>query len=312
MAFDAFPRVLRGYDPGAVDQELEKLTGELETMRAELASMRSELTETLETNTNLRLTVVKQVEEASAEAAVVLGHARSEATRIRELAVEESDAVIEGAKEAKDLMIHEAEQIRADALAQLESHKASAEEMKNRAEREAAEILAAASAKADALIADAEASKEESQKKIREMENDIRMQKLELDRIETDTREKADAYAMRVYREADEYAKSSERRALDLEKQAEEILAQARVSAHDQTTRSLQTARRYLEDALGLVNGIFSDVNGSLLEVQRIRQVLGDSVDRIVQVELQEIAPTAEADKKVPAQSDADESEDDD
>jgi len=51
--------------------------------------------------------------------------------------------------------------------------------------------------------------------------------------------------------------------------------------AREQTANSLATSRHYLEEALGIVNTIFSDVNGSLHGVQRIRQILGDSVDRI-------------------------------
>lgn len=296
MAETGFTRVLRGYDVSAVDERIDSLEGEIDALRDELSRVKAELTETLETNTNLRLTVLKQVEEASAEAAVVLGHARSEATRIRELAVADSDSVLEQAHQTRDEMVEEARVLREEALAEKEAQKASAEEIISRAHQDAADIVADAQTKADSLIADAEATKQESDKRVREMENDLRLQKLELDRIETDTREKAEAYAMRVYREADEYAKSSERRSLDLEKQAEEILQTARVSAHDQTTRSLQTARRYLEEALGLVNGIFSDVNGSLLEVQRIRQILGDSVERITQTEIsQASAPALQA-----------------
>jgi hypothetical protein len=109
----------------------------------------------------------------------------------------------------------------------------------------------------------------------------MRLKKLEIERVEIEIREQADSYALRVYREADEYARSSERRSLETEKQAEEILHQARVVSREQTANSLATSRHYLEEALGLVNTIFSDVNGSLLGVQRIRQVLGDSVDRI-------------------------------
>lgn len=286
MAAEGFPRVLRGYDVSVVDEHIDRLEGEIETLREELFRVRAQLSESLDTNTNLRLTVIKQVEEASAEAAVVLGHARSEATRIRELAVADSDSVMEQAHQTRDELVEEARSLREAALAERDAQKASADDIISRARKDAADIVADAQVRADSLIDDAEASQQESQKRVREMENDLRLQKLELDRIESDTREKAEAYAMRVYREADEYAKSSERRALDLEKQAAEILQAARVNAHDQTTRSLQTARRYLEEALGLVNGIFSDVNGSLLEVQRIRQILGDSVDRIAQTEL--------------------------
>ena len=116
---------------------------------------------------------------------------------------------------------------------------------------------------------------------IRERENDLRLRKLELDRIETEIREQADSYAMRVYREADEYRRTTERRSLDLEQQAQEILDQAKKTSADITKNALEDARRNLANALDLVNTIFSDVSGSMVEVGRIRTLLGDSVERI-------------------------------
>jgi hypothetical protein len=68
---------------------------------------------------------------------------------------------------------------------------------------------------------------------------------------------------------------------LDLEKQAQEILAEAKRSAHDITGRAATSARKNLEESLRLVNLIFSDVSGSLVEVTRIRAVLGDQVERL-------------------------------
>ena len=99
--------------------------------------------------------------------------------------------------------------------------------------------------------------------------------------MESDIRDQADSYAMRIYREADDYARKSEARALNLEKQAEEILAEAKKSAQEITARAIANGKRNLEDALGVVNSIFAEVNGSLVDVSRIRQVLGDSVDRL-------------------------------
>jgi len=55
----------------------------------------------------------------------------------------------------------------------------------------------------------------------------------------------------------------------------------ARRAAHDTTSRAISNARKHLEDSLGLVNTIFSDVNGSLSDVSRIRQVLTDQVERL-------------------------------
>ena len=58
-------------------------------------------------------------------------------------------------------------------------------------------------------------------------------------------------------------------------------MVEAKKSAQEITARALANGKRNLEDALGVVNSIFSEVNGSLVDVSRIRQVLGDSVDRL-------------------------------
>jgi len=66
-----------------------------------------------------------------------------------------------------------------------------------------------------------------------------------------------------------------------MEKQAEEIRAEAKRTAFDITSRATTKARKNLEESLRLVNLIFSDVSGSLAEVTRIRSVLGDEVQRL-------------------------------
>lgn len=265
---------MRGYDPASVDARLDELS-------LELAALREELAHSHETNTSLRLSVIKQVEEASAEAAVVLGHARSEATRIRQLAVAESDAVLEDANHNRALLLSQATDAREKAEADRLDQVAKGAEIMSDAQARAAEILRRASQSAAALEAQADESKEDAARNSTAMESELRLRRLDIDRMETDIREQADAYAMRVYREADNYARATEGRALDLEKQAEEILAQAKRQAHDTNARAIDSARRNLEDALGIVNTIFSEVNGSLIDVSRIRQVLGDSVERL-------------------------------
>ena len=121
----------------------------------------------------------------------------------------------------------------------------------------------------------------EAVKRAQDIDSELRAQKTQLDRKEAEVRDQAESYAMRVQREADQYAKTAEQRALDLEKQAEEIVLQAKIAAHDTTSRALSNARKNVEESLGLVNTIFSDVSGSLTDVDRIRRVLSDQVERL-------------------------------
>ena len=269
-----FSKVLRGYDPVVVDTRVRELEAEVQALSEQVGELQ-------EANTTLRLNVVKQVEEASAEAAVVLGYARSEATRIRDAAVRESDIILADAEHQRDRLVAEATTATQEARDALESQRAERDEIIRRAQDNAEEIETKACETAEALEAKAKAATEESDSMIRERENDLRLRKLELDRIETEIREQADSYAMRVYREADEYRRTTERRSLDLEQQAQEFLDQAKKTSADITKNALEDARRNLANALDLVNTIFSDVSGSMVEVGRIRTLLGDSVERI-------------------------------
>lgn len=278
MNEESFPRVLRGYDAAAVDSRVRELV-------EETGSLRNQLLEAKEANTTLRLSMIKQVEEASAEAAVVLGHGRSEATRIRERAVEESRTVLDDANRNRSLLLAEASDAREKAEQDRLSQVAKGAEIVSDAQARAAEILLKATQSAEELEAKAEAEKDDATRRSAAMEDELRLRRLEIDRMETDIREQADAYAMRVYREADNYARTTEGRAVDLEKQAEEILTAAKRAAQDTNARAVDSARRNLEDALGIVNAIFSEVNGSLVDVSRIRQVLGDSVERLSIIE---------------------------
>jgi hypothetical protein len=274
MGQHQFSRSLMGYDADAVDVRLAE-------MDEEITSLRNQLFEAKEANTALRLSVGQQIEEASAEAAVVLGHARSEATRIRERAVEESDTVLEDAHRTRTAVLAEATEAKEKAEAERLAQVTKGAEIVSDAQARAAEILRRAAQSAASLEAQAEASKDDAARKSTEMDEALRLRRLELDRMEIDVREQADAYAMQVYREADNYARDTQGRALDLERQAEEILTAAKRAAQDTQARAVDSARRNLESALGIVNTIFSEVNGSLVDVSRIRQVLGDAVDRL-------------------------------
>jgi cell division septum initiation protein DivIVA len=270
----SFDRVLRGFSPDAVVARIQQLEAERDAMSVELAEARDAFTE-------LRLSMVKQVEEASAEAAVVLGHGRSEAGRIRERAIKESDDILESARKAAEVIELEAEAARDEAHTVREDAKLAAEDIRLAAEAQAHSILDSARARAEHLEAEAKSTLEDAAKRSDQLSSELRIQKQELDRYENEVRDQADSYSLRVLREADAYARSSETRALDVEKQAEEILAEAKRSAHDITSRAATSARKNLEESLRLINLMFSDVSGSLVEVTRIRAVLGDQVERL-------------------------------
>ena len=270
----SFDRVLRGFSPDAVVARIQQLEAERDAMSVELAAARDAFTE-------LRLSMVKQVEEASAEAAVVLGHGRSEAGRIRERAIKESDDILESARKAAEVIELEAEAARDEAHTVREDAKLAAEDIRLAAEAQAHSILDSARARAEHLEAEAKSTLEDAAKRSDQLSSELRIQKQELDRYENEVRDQADSYSLRVLREADAYARSSETRALDVEKQAEEILAEAKRSAHDITSRAATSARKNLEESLRLINLMFSDVSGSLVEVTRIRAVLGDQVERL-------------------------------
>jgi cell division septum initiation protein DivIVA len=270
----SFDRVLRGFSPDAVVARIRDLEAERDALAVELAEARDAFTE-------LRLSMVKQVEEASAEAAIVLGHGRSEAGRIRERAIKESDDILDSARKAAEVIELEAEAARDEAHTVREDAKLAAEDIRLAAEAQAQSILDSARARAEHLEAEAKSTLEDAAKRSEQLSSELRIQKQELDRYENEVRDQADSYSLRVLREADAYARSSETRALDVEKQAAEILAEAKRSAHDITSRAATSARKNLEESLRLINLMFSDVSGSLVEVTRIRAVLGDQVERL-------------------------------
>jgi len=253
----------------------------IDELDAELSSLRAQLAEAQEAHTALRLSMVKQVEEASAEAAIVLGHGRSEAARIREKAISESDTILESARQNAEDIESEAQSAREQAQSLREHAKLEADDIRSKAEDNATSILNSARSRASHLEEEAASMLEEATKRSEQLESELRLQKQDLDRHESDVRDQADSYSLRVHREADAYARASEKRALDMEKQAEEIRAEAKRTAFDITSRATTKARKNLEESLRLVNLIFSDVSGSLAEVTRIRSVLGDEVQRL-------------------------------
>jgi cell division septum initiation protein DivIVA len=274
VAENTFERVLRGFNPDDVLARIDELESERDKLIRQLK-------ESEESNTELRLSMAKQVEEASAEAAIVLGHGRSEAARIRETAIKESDNILETAKAKGKETEAEADATREEARSLRDEAKTEANEIRTSAQADAKSILESARSRAEELQGEASGMLEDAAKRSDQISSELRLQKSELDRQEGEIRDQADSYALRIHREADSYAQASEKRALDVERQAAEILAEAKRSAHDTAARATSTARKNLEESLRLVNVIFSDVTGSLSEVTRIRQVLGDQVERL-------------------------------
>ena len=310
MAGEPFERVLRGFEPRAVLERIEALESERTYLKTQLAESQESITE-------LRLSMVKQVEEASAEAAIVLGHGRSEAARIREKAIAESDSILADAKAAARELDKEAKATRAEAETLRTDAKEAAADIRSQAEDDAHSILDSARARATALEAEAAEKLESAIARSDQISQELRLQKQELDRSEGEIRDQADSYALRVHREADAYAAAAERRVLDLESQAEEILAEAKRSAHDITARATSTARKNLEESLRLVNLIFSDVSGSLQEVTRIRALLGDQVERLsiresAPHEITDVVDSPSVPSDAPSSRESEESEDSD
>ncbi len=116
MVENTFPRVLRGYDMVAVDNLVEEL-------KSEIAEIGKKLGQATDANTELRLSVGRQIEEASAEAAVVLRHSRSEATRIREAASTQSATIISDAKLVADGLLKKATEANDEAVELKTAHR---------------------------------------------------------------------------------------------------------------------------------------------------------------------------------------------
>ena len=138
MVENTFPRVLRGYDMVAVDNLVEEL-------KSEIAEICKKLGQATDANTELRLSVGRQIEEASAEAAVVLGHSRSEATRIREAASTQSATIISDAKLVADGLLKKATAANDEAL-----------ELKDSTQAVAKEIIAQAGERSNTIVASAQ------------------------------------------------------------------------------------------------------------------------------------------------------------
>ena len=159
MVENTFPRVLRGYDMVAVDNLVEEL-------KSEIAEIGKKLGQATDANTELRLSVGRQIEEASAEAAVVLGHSRSEATRIREAASTQSAKIISDAELVADGLLKKATAANDEAMELKDSTQAAAKEIIAQAGERAQTIVASAQERAEKLEGEAKEIQAEAVKLI--------------------------------------------------------------------------------------------------------------------------------------------------
>lgn len=283
MEQDSFRRAVWGYDPEEVRNAIDDLIAERDQARQKAATAESGFTE-------LRLNSAKQVEEASAEAAVVLGHARNEATRIREAAVAEADRMRRDGEVAAQELVRKTEEEMATRLADVEERERAAEKMIADARAQADESIRFANSQADKLRADAYEILRSAEQRSQAADNEIRLKRLDAERAEAELVDKADQYSRRVYQDADRHWQMTQKRSEELRTQAEEVLRESQQRASDLSRDSVDSARRLMEETLDQLTRIGSEVAGSMSVISRVRRSVSDQLDRL---EIAESRPSA-------------------
>ena len=269
-----FRRAVWGIDPKDVQQVVAELTAELQTARDRASEAEAAYTE-------LRLNSAQQVEEASAEAAVVLGHARNEATRIREAAVNEADRMRRDGEVVAQRLAQEAEAETSLRLAEVEEKEAEAQKKIESAQARADEIIRFANSQAEKLRAEAYEILRAAEQRSQAADNEMRLKRLDAERVESDLLDKANQYSTRVHQEADLHWQTTQRRSEELRTQAEDVLRQAQLRANEISKDAVDTARRLMEETMGQLTRIGSEVGGSMSVISRVRRSLGDQLDRL-------------------------------
>ena len=269
-----FRRAVWGIDPKDVQQVVAELTAELQTARDRASEAEAAYTE-------LRLNSAQQVEEASAEAAVVLGHARNEATRIREAAVNEADRMRRDGEVVAQRLVQEAEAETSLRLAEVEEKEAEAQKKIESAQARADEIIRFANSQAEKLRAEAYEILRAAEQRSQAADNEMRLKRLDAERVESDLLDKANQYSTRVHQEADLHWQTTQRRSEELRTQAEDVLRQAQLRANEISKDAVDTARRLMEETMGQLTRIGSEVGGSMSVISRVRRSLGDQLDRL-------------------------------
>jgi DNA repair exonuclease SbcCD ATPase subunit len=271
---EKFRRGLWGVDPKDVQNTINELTTELQSARDRAAEAEAAYTE-------LRLSSAKQVEEASAEAAVVLGHSRNEATRIREAAVKDADQMRRDGEVVAQRIVQEAEAETSLRLAEVEEKEAEAQKKVESAQARADEIIRFANSQAEKLRAEAYEILRAAEQRSQAADNDMRLKRLDAERAENDLIDQANQYSSRVHQEADQHWQTTQRRSEELRNQAEDLLRQSQLRANEISKDAVDTARRLMEETMDQLTRIGSEVGGSMSVISRVRRSLGDQLDRL-------------------------------
>ena len=269
-----FRRAVWGVAPKDVQQVVAELTAKLNAARDRASEAEAAYTE-------LRLSNAKQVEEASAEAAVVLGHSRNEATRIREAAVKDADRMRSEGEIAAQRLVQEAEAQTTLRLAELEEQEEQTRKKVASAQARADEIIRFANSQADKLRAEAYEILRSAEQRSQAADNEMRLKRLDAERVEADLIDQADQYSARVHQEADLHWQTTQRRSEELRNQAEDLLRQSQLRAQEISKDAVDTARRLMEETMGQLTRIGSEVGGSMSVISRVRRSLGDQLDRL-------------------------------
>jgi hypothetical protein len=269
-----FRRAVWGIDPKNVQQVVAELTAELQAARDRASEAEAAYTE-------LRLSSAKQVEEASAEAAVVLGHSRNEATRIREAAVADADRMRRDGEIVAQRLVQEAEAETTLRLAEVEEKEADAQKKIESAQARADEIIRFANSQAEKLRAEAYEILRAAEQRSQAADNEMRLKRLDAERAESDLIDKANQYSTRVHQEADLHWQTTQRRSEELRNQAEDLLRQAQLRANEISKDAVDTSRRLMEETMDQLTRIGSEVGGSMSVISRVRRSLGDQLDRL-------------------------------
>jgi len=269
-----FRRTVWGLDPKDVQQVVAELSDELSNARQRVVDAEAAYTE-------LRLNTAQQVEEASAEAAVVLSHSRNEATRIREAAVNDADRMRRDGEAVAQRLVQEAEAETTLRLAEVAEMEADAQKTIESAEARADEIVRFANSQAEKLRAEAYEILRAAEQRSQAADNEMRLKRLDAERAESDLIDKANRYSTRVHQEADLHWQTTQRRSEELRNQAEDLLRQSQLRAQEISKDAVDTARRLMEETMDQLTRIGSEVGGSMSVISRVRRSLGDQLDRL-------------------------------
>jgi len=271
---ETFRRAVWGLSPGEVKQEIESLIDERDRALERAAQAEAAYTE-------LRLQSAKQVEEASAEAAVVLGHSRNEATRIREAAVTEADRMRREGEVTAQRLVSEAEAEIAARMSEVEEREKQAAAAVESAKSRADEIIRFANSQAEKLRSEAYEILRSAEQRSQAADNEMRLKRLDAERAEADLIDKADDYSRRVHQEADRHWQTTQRRSEELRTQSEDLLRSSQARAQEISKDATDTARRLMEETMDQLTKISSEVGASMSVVSRVRRSLGDQLDRL-------------------------------